>query len=61
MTNDRRVGLLEVLIPNTALQTPKFPDALANSTTTAGSDVAGRVTGQLTFERRERVGRQPLG
>ena len=61
MTNDRRVGLLRVLIPNAALQTPNFPDALAYSTTTSGSDVAGRAVSQLTFERRERVGRQSLG
>lgn len=61
MTNDRRVGLLRAVIPNAAFQTPNFSDALAHSTTTAGSDVAGRVAGQFTFERRERMGRKPLG
>ena len=61
MTNDGSVSLLVAFISRSELLIPILLHALAHSTTTAGSDVAGRVAVQLTFERRERVGRQSLG
>ena len=61
MTNYGRADLLRALISIAALLTLSFPNALAYSTTTFGSDAVGRVDCQLTFERRECMGRQSLG